>query len=93
MRVEPLIGVVMPRGRRWVLLRDFDPDHLKTFNTKLDEAAALQGRCVENEPVAVLVQDKIPAAARLSSPSTPDVIEADHVQVVTREMCVGIWSG
>ena len=64
-------------GRRWVLLRDFDPDHLKTFNTKLDEAAALPGRCVENEPVAALVQDKIPAAARLSSPSTPDIVEAD----------------
>ena len=43
MRVEPLIRVVMPRGRRWVQLSDLDPDHLETFNTKLDQVASIAG--------------------------------------------------
>ena len=28
-------------ARRWVLLKDFDPDRLETFKTKLDEAVGI----------------------------------------------------
>ena len=28
-------------ARRWIVLMDFDPDHLETFKTKVDEAAGI----------------------------------------------------